>query len=173
MNTIKPSISLLLFGAIAILIAGCNEDEANLQDGDHHITEEIDKIISDYIIEKYSSLYFDTDKQFEVHKVFGTSNIEGVLSVYMWSYYGGFNKSTGLESQSGHSLPVAIRLSRTEEEYTVIDYKEPKDGSLYQSSLRKMFPEKYVKLANQGSEHIDDLQNEMEIKVNNWLEKQD
>ena len=45
----------------------------------------------------------NTEKQFEVHKVYGTSESNEVLNVYLWSYYGGFNKSTGLENQAGLS----------------------------------------------------------------------
>ena len=44
-----------------------------LKDGDKHITEEINEVISDYIIQKYSSSSLDIEKQFEVHKVYGLS----------------------------------------------------------------------------------------------------
>ncbi|WP_121662198.1 hypothetical protein [Metabacillus litoralis] len=64
----------------------------------------------------------------------------------MWSFYAGFNKSTGIEEQSGHSLPAVIQLSKKEENYSVIEYIEPQDGSLYQSSLEKMFPKKILKI---------------------------
>jgi hypothetical protein len=171
-NTFKSSILLLLlFGAL--LLAGCIGNEVNLQDGDKHINEEKNEVISEYIIQKYSSIYLDTEKQFEVHKVYGTNESDGVITVYMWSYYGGFNKSTGIENQAGHSLPAVIRLSKKEENYSVIEYTEPQDGSLYQSSLKKMFPKKYLKLAQQDSVNIEDLQKEMDRKVKQWLEKKE
>ncbi|UYZ20220.1 hypothetical protein [Mesobacillus jeotgali] len=165
----KSSILFLLFGAL--LLAGCSGNEANLQDGDEHITEEMDEVISNYIIQKYSTSYYDTEKQFEVHKVYGTNESDGVISIYMWSYYGGFNKSTGITNQAGHSLPAVIRLSKKEENYSVIEYTEPQDGSFYQSSLEKMFPKKYLKLAQQDSGNIEDLQKEMDKKVKQWLEQ--
>ena len=68
----------------------------------------------------------DTEKQFEVHKVYGTKESDGVINVYMWSYYGGFNKSTGIENQAGHSLPLVVRLSKNEENYSVIEYTDHK-----------------------------------------------
>lgn len=170
-NIFKSSVLFLLFGAL--FLVGCSEKEVNLQDGDMHITEEMNEVISDYIIQKYSSSYLDTEKQFEVHKVYGTNESDGVISVYMWSYYGGFNKSTGIENQAGHSLPAVIRLSKKEENYSVIKYIEPQDGSLYQSSLNKMFPQKYVELAQKDSGNIEDLQKEMDKKVKQWLEKQE
>ncbi|MBM7602625.1 hypothetical protein JOC75_000595 [Metabacillus crassostreae] len=153
-NTFKSSILFLLLGAL--FLAGCNGNEHNLQDGDKHITEEMDNVISDYIIQKYSSSYYDTEKQFEVHEVYGTNESDGVISVYMWFYYAGFNKSTGIEEQSGHSLPAVIRLIKKEENYSVIEYIEPQDGSFYQSSLKKMLPRKYLKFAQQDSGNIDD-----------------
>jgi hypothetical protein len=55
----------------------------------------------------------------------------------------------------------------------VTEYKEPRDGSLYQSSLKKMFPKKYVKSAEQDGGNIADLQKEMNQKVENWLEIQE
>lgn len=170
-NTFKSSIYFILFGAL--FLVGCSENELNLHDGDKHITEEMDEVISEYIIQKYTSSYYDTEKQFEVHKVYGTNDSDGVISVYMWSYYGGFNRSTGIENQSGHSLPAVIRLSKKEEKYSVIEYIEPKDGSLYQSSLKKMFPKKYLKLAQQDSGNVEDLQKEMDKIVNRWIEEEE
>ena len=170
-NTFKSSILLLLFGAF--LLAGCSGNEVTLQDGDKNISEEMDEVISNYIIQKYLSSYYDTEKQFEVHKVYGTNESDGVISVFMWSYYGGFNKSTGIENQAGHSLPAVIRLRKKEENYSVIEYTEPQDGSLYQSSRKKMFPKKYLKLAQQDSGNIGDLQKEMDKKVKQWLEKKE
>lgn len=161
---------LLLFSIM--LLAGC-VGEDNLIDGDQQLTGEMNEVISDYILEKYEDAYYGTVKQFEVHKIYGTSESKGVINVYMWSYYGGFNKATVTETQSGHSLPAVIQLSKTDDHYKVTDYKEPKDGSLYQSSLEKMFPKKYVKSAKQDSGNIDNLQKEMEQKVENWLETQE
>ncbi|MGD8189513.1 hypothetical protein ACQCN2_05850 [Brevibacillus ginsengisoli] len=166
-NTLKLTGLFLLF--VAVLLTGCNGNGIELKDGDKNITVEMDEVISNYIIQKYLSSYAHTEKQFEVHKVYGTSESNGVLSVYMWSYYGGFNKSSGEEIQSGHSLPAVIRLKKNDAHYSVIEYIEPQDGDLYQSSLKKMFPEKYFKLAQQDIGNIKDLQKEMDTKVQQWL----
>ncbi|WP_090858163.1 hypothetical protein [Paraliobacillus sp. PM-2] len=91
--------------------------------------------------------------------------------MYMWSYYCGFNKTTGTEEQSGHSLPAVIKLKKEEERYAVIEYIEPQDGNGYQSSLKNMFPEKYLELVQQDNGNIEDLQKEMNKKVKKWLEE--
>ena len=163
------NIIFLLF--IVALMTGCIGNETALKDGDKNITTEMDEVISNYIIQKYSTSYLDTEKQFEVHKVYGTSESEGILSVYMWSYYGGFNKATSTENQAGHSLPAVIRLKKDTDHYSVIEYKEPQNGNLYQSSLKRMFPEKYLKFAQDDSGNKKDLQKEMDKKVNQWLEE--
>lgn len=171
MKNIIKIIYFLFLGAI--FLTGCSGDEANLNNEEKHITEEMDEVISNYIVQKYSNLSSDTEKQFEVHKVYGTSELGGIITVYIWSYYGGFNQATGLENQAGHSLPAVVQLSQKGENYSVIDYKEPQDGSLYQSSLKRMFPEKYLKLLQQDSGNMGDLQKEMDKKVNQWLEQRE
>ncbi|UXH46345.1 hypothetical protein N5C46_09995 [Rossellomorea vietnamensis] len=157
----------------AVLLASCNDKGLNLTDGDKQITPQIDDAISHYIVKKYATSYYGTEKQFEVHKVYGTSEKDGILSVYMWSYYGGFNQANGLEAQSGHSLPALIRLKQEGDAYSVIDYTEPQDGSMYQSSLEKMFPAKYVKSARRDNGNIGGLEKKMDKKVKAWLEKPD
>ncbi|CAN7528199.1 hypothetical protein [Rossellomorea sp. LjRoot5] len=164
-------LRFLILVMSAVLLAGCNDQDLNLTDGDKQITQQIDDAISHYIVQKYATSYYGTEKQFEVHKVYGTSEKDGLLSVYMWSYYGGFNQANGLESQSGHSLPAVIRLKQDGDIYSVIDYTEPQDGSMYQSSLEKMFPAKYVKSAQRDSGNIGDLEKEMNKKVKAWLDK--
>ncbi|NQX64198.1 hypothetical protein [Paenibacillus qinlingensis] len=130
-NILKINI-LLLF--VVAFLSGCNGNGIELKDGDRNITEEMDEMISNYIIQNYSSSSRATGKQFEVQKVYGTSETNRVLSVYMWSYYGGFNKSTGTATYAGRSLPAVIQLKKDLAHYSIIKYIEPQDGSLYQSS---------------------------------------
>ena len=168
-NGLKIAGVLLIMAAI--LLTGCKKEKETVSDGDKQITEEMDTVISDYIIDKYSSSsYMETEKQFEVHKVYGTSESEGVTTVYMWSFFGGFNRSGGLKEQTGHSLPAVIKLSKKEGGYEVTDYKEPFDGSEYSTSLKKLFPEKYIKRIHQDTGNIGDLQQEMDKKVKQWLD---
>ena len=170
-NLLKSHLFFLLFGVA--LLTGCNANEVSLTDGDKNVTEEIDEVISDYIIQKYASIYPDTEKQFEVHKVYGTSESDGILSVYMWSYYGGFNKSTRTEKQAGHSLPAVVQLKKGNDKYELVDYMEPKDGTDYQSSLKEMFPAKYLELVrDEGNDIIRILKVEMDENVKQWLEKE-
>ncbi|MCR2823540.1 hypothetical protein [Lederbergia panacisoli] len=159
----------IVFVLAASLLTGCYDNVMNLVDGDQQVSEEMNQVISDYIVEQYAPSYYHTEKQFEVHKVYGTSESNGVITVYMWSYFGGFNKSSGIESRAGHSLPAVIRIKKDGENYKVSKYKEPQDGSSYSSSLKKMFPEKYLKLAQQDAGNLGELQIKMDQKVMEWL----
>jgi len=49
--------------------------------------------------------------------------------------YEEFNLDTKTEAQAGHSGPALIRLKQDGSAYSVVEYKEPKDGSDYGSSL--------------------------------------
>ncbi|MCA1054073.1 hypothetical protein LCM10_03665 [Rossellomorea aquimaris] len=162
--------NLLILLLAVWFLTGCNEQ--NLKDGDEQITEAMDAAISDYILEKNEDAFAPTEKQFEVHRVYGTSETQGTISVYMWSYYGGFNRATGTETQSGHSMPLVIRMSKNNDEYSVIEYIEPEDGSRYQPSLKKMFPRRYLKFAERDAGNLGELQKEMDKKVKRWLESQ-
>lgn len=174
MMTNKMRLSTLFFLLAAVmLIAACSDyinSGTKYNDGDQLISEEMNEEISNYIIQKYSTVYIDTEKRFEVHKVYGTEQTNDSITVYMYSYFGGFNKSTGLKNQAGHSLPAVIRLQKKSDGYSVTRYMEPKDGSLYQSSLKKMFPKKYLEIAQRDTGNINDLHQEMDSKVKQWLD---
>lgn len=166
---IMPKIFLLLF--CGIFLSACTDKEVKLKDGNTHLSDELNKTISNYIVQQYSTPSQNTDKQFEVHKVYGSSEKNDVTTVYFWSYYGGFNKSTGTENQSGHSLPAVIQLKKESDHYTVVKYTEPEDGDLYQSSIKKMFPKKYLKRVYNDSGNSKDLEKEMDLQVKQWLEE--
>lgn len=163
------NVSLIVF--CVLFLSACTNKEIELKDGHTHLSEELDQEISNYIVQHYSTPSLNTEKQFEVHKVYGTSEKNDVITVYFWSYYGGFNKSTGTENQSGHSLPAVIQLKKESDHYTVLKYTEPEDGDFYQSSIKKMFPKKYLKRVYNDSGNIKDLEKKMNVQVKKWLEE--
>jgi hypothetical protein len=163
------SLVYILF--LVFIISGCNNSSEKLIDGKGQISEEIDNMISDYIIQNSSKAYVDTDKKFEVHRIYGTSERNGVITVYLHSYFGGFNNKTGNAMQGGHSLPALMKIKKDSSGYSVVDFQEPKNGDLYKSSLEKMFPERYFKMELQRAGDIKDLKKEMDKKVNSWLKQ--
>lgn len=130
----------------------------------------MDQAITDYILDHYHSLYYPADKQFEAHKVYGAHEKNGVISVYIYSLYKQYNKGETTE-QSGHSLPALVKLKHSGEDYSVIHYQEPEDGSFYLSSIKKMFPKRYVQKALNDTGNVQELHDEIEKQVKEWSEQ--
>ncbi|SDM52001.1 bla regulator protein blaR1 [Fictibacillus solisalsi] len=163
-------IIFILFSTF--VIGGCTNAPNHLLDGKEKISKEADQLISDYIIQKYENIYAPSKKQFEVHRIYGTNEKQGTITVYLHSYLGSFTKETGDEDQSGHSVPALIKIKKEGSVYKVVEYREPRDGDYYISSLEKMFPEKYVKKEEQPSDVINDLEIQMDKKVHKWLKQE-
>ncbi|WHY73817.1 hypothetical protein [Fictibacillus enclensis] len=163
--------SFVFIWLLTFVITGCTSDPNHLVDGKEKVTKEADQLISQYIIQKYKNIFAPSEKQFEVHRIYGTSEEDGILTVYFHSCLGGFNKETGDQEQSGHSLPVLIKIKKERSGYKVVDYKEPRDGGYYKSSLQKMFPKRYVQKEDQQAGEINDLQIQMNKKVHKWLKQ--
>ncbi|MFC4619479.1 hypothetical protein ACFO4N_12225 [Camelliibacillus cellulosilyticus] len=159
----KLAAKLLSLLFIVMFLNGCSNVSVK-------IPSEMDKVISGYILDRNKDDYAETDKQFEAHKIYGTGKkSHDVIEVYMYSLYEGFNFQTKREVQSGGSLPVFMKLKKSGETYKVIDYKEPRDGAMFESSLKKMFPRQYVKRAIKDTGNVEDLQKQIDRKVSKWL----
>ena len=127
---------------------------------------------SAFLRKKQQKRKYLSKKLNKVHKIYGTSEEDGVISVYMKSFFAGFNRATGLEEETGMVKPVVIRLSETEGTYSVVEYLETEDGGMWETSLNEMFPKKYYKKALKNSGHVRDLQKVMDRKVTQWLGEQ-
>ncbi len=131
----------------------------------------MDDTISNYIIDHYKNVYPKSDKQIEVHLVYGTEEKNGMTKVFIRSFYQGFNIATGAQGLSGHSLPALITMKKDGNEYKVVEYKEAKDGSDYASSIKRMFPKRFAEMALSNSGNLDEVEHEMNEKVEEWLEE--
>ncbi|WP_342539325.1 hypothetical protein MHI39_13315 [Heyndrickxia sp. FSL K6-6286] len=162
MKTVSKYCCVLFM--ILLLLNGCSSSQEKKKDA-----KNMNKVISKYIIDHNKNAYVETEKQFEVHKIYGKTEKKGMVDVYMYSLYEGYNHETMAKPQSGGSRPVFIRLQKDGEKYKVIDYKEPKSGESFVTSIKKMFPSEYAKTTIKDSDKAKDLQKMMEKKVNKWL----
>ncbi|GGE55781.1 hypothetical protein GCM10007140_02670 [Priestia taiwanensis] len=135
-------------------------------DGDEQVTEEMNNVISNYIQDKYKREDTPSSKTFEVHKVYGTEEIDGIISLYLYTQYGEYE---GDELIQGHSYPVRIRLEKSGSSYTVTEYTKPESGYYYPSSIEDMFPKKYARKALKDTGNVHDLSEQMDNKVKDWL----
>ncbi|MFC9601176.1 hypothetical protein ACFY5J_18485 [Peribacillus butanolivorans] len=158
---------LSVFLTFSILFIGCS----NSSSGEVTITKDMDQIVSDTIMEQNKDALSPTDKQFEAHKIYGADEKDGLMSIYLYALYEGYNKSTGTEVQSGHSYPARIRLAKDENGYVLKEYKETEEGEEFIDSLEDMFPSKYSKQVLKDTEDGADLGEQLQKKVENWLGK--
>lgn len=134
------------------------------------VTKEMNEIITNHIKDHYKNVYHEEDKQFEAHKVYGAKERHGVISVYIYSVYKEFRKDEPTE-RSGHSLPALLRLKKDGDTHKVVEYREPDDGSLYASSIKKMFPKEFANQALHDSGNVPELHKQIEEQVQKWLQE--
>lgn len=152
------TISLILF------CSGCNTLNDKLLD------DRANEVISNYIIDMNINRFARSDKQFEVHKIYGIEKKSNVINVYMYSLYEGFSfiDDSTIKLSSGASIPVFISLKQDNDNYIVIGYAEPKDGEQYEKSVRDMFPTQYVGMALNDADDKELLKKGLEQKVHEW-----
>lgn len=72
---------------------------------------------------------------------FGDRFNDDKLEVYLWVIFEEYIDKAGiLEKLSATSMPYVIIIDTTNDEYKIIDYKIPKDGNKYKTSIKEMFP---------------------------------
>jgi hypothetical protein len=146
-------------------------NESSTSEQTMNVTDEMDRVISEFIIDYNKDQFFETEKQFEVHKVYGTKETDGIIEVYIYSLYMGFNRGTKDQEQSGRSGPALIKLKKEKDTYSVIEYIEPEDGEMYVESIYEMFPKSYAKKAISDTGYVNQLDAEIKKKVAKWLEE--
>jgi hypothetical protein len=109
-----------------------------------NVNDNMNDAISKYLEEKLSIKAID-GKVFEAHELYGTEEVEGKITAYIWSRLQEYDYKDGsLISGVGTSMPLVITLEKKGETYNVISFAAPSDGSQYFDSIKKLFPEKYV-----------------------------
>lgn len=72
---------------------------------------------------------------------FGDRFNDDKLEVYLWVIFEEYiDKDGTLEKLSATSMPYVVIIDTTNDEYKIIDYKVPKDGNKYKTSIKEMFP---------------------------------
>ncbi|NIK26903.1 hypothetical protein [Paenibacillus lupini] len=144
------------------LLQSCSSSAENLE-----LDQSVNEAISNYIVDQYKDVYSNSDKAFEVHKVYGSTETGNEITVYIYSLYGGFNKNSR-NSVNGHSLPAVVKLKEVKGVYTITSYKEPKDGDEFNESTKLMFPKKYHTQIWDDVKNAANLQDDLQEKANQW-----
>ncbi|RKD25850.1 transcriptional regulator [Ammoniphilus oxalaticus] len=102
----------------------------------------LEEAVSQAILAQYNSSA-EAETTTEGHIILDTERINGGVKVYMIASYGAFGFENGIFTIVGGtgSIPTIMTFSKDENGgYTLLEYKEPLDGSLYANSLKEMFP---------------------------------
>ncbi len=84
---------------------------------------------------------------------------------YTWLYCSGFEIKNNDVLEQGTAFSIPTRLEYRQPNFQVIDSKQPGDGSLYDSTLRELFPKKFYDKGHLPNEEVNKLDLEVRSKV--------
>lgn len=84
---------------------------------------------------------------------------------YAWVYCSGFEIKNNDVLEQGTAFSIPTRLEYRQPNFQVIDFKQPGDGSLYDSTLRQLFPKKFYDKGQLPNEEINKLDIEVRSKA--------
>lgn len=134
-----------------------------------NIDDELDKVISDYILDKFEDGY----KEFEAHKIYGIEEKDNIINVYMYSLCRGYSLSNKTFYMRGeYSHPVFMTLKKNNNEYSVVECKEAEYGINYEESVMNIFPKAYIKKALYDTEYSAGLRENIRKQAKKWLKEE-
>jgi len=104
------------------------------------------------------------------YDLFGIEIKKSKIHIYLWTvcieYYGKLQRGTG------SSLPIVLIAEPFQNDYKIIEHKEPLLGSLYGDSIRELFPERYQEkiFKIHQTEEIDILLKNLEKKAKEYYD---
>lgn len=113
------------------------------------MTQTLDNAVSKAIMEYCKGKYMQGSVAFESHEILKVERDKGFVgsddaedvTVYLIMSYGEFINNNGkAESVGGCSMPAALHFNYIDGIYTLTEFWQPKDGSLYTDSIRDKFP---------------------------------
>jgi hypothetical protein len=145
---VKRLLRLGLIFLIILSLASCshqNDDKLPVtppKDKQKDSIAKIDDAVS-RAIKGQSTSYASGETATEGHIILETEVKDGNTIVYTIASYGGFGFENGIFTKVSGSgaIPTVITFSQDENgEYSLLEYKEPLDGSGYLDSIKKLFP---------------------------------
>lgn len=105
--------------------------------------EKIERTIRDYLLlkAKNDSRGLNNEKTFVSIKTYLIKETKDKTIAYLWSLKETFYEENGnIIEDSGSSIPYKITLESYNDDYVVLEYQIPRDGSLYVKDMKKLFP---------------------------------
>lgn len=135
------------------------------------MAQSLDDAVSQAIKEQSSS-YLAGEVATEGHLIVDSEDKGGMVIVYTLSSYGAFGFENGIFTKISGSgaIPTVITFSKDENgQLKLVDYKEPMDGSYYNSSIKKMFPGQLLQELKAAEQKGADLISQQEAQAADYL----
>ncbi len=88
-------------------------------------------------------------------EVIGKETDSNLTTVYMWVLYEEFSNENGLTVETGAHIFTAITVEEKNDNYSLIEYWEPQDGSHYADSIHEKIPMHLWKKAMDSQRYIN------------------
>lgn len=153
MSEMKRSFILGMIGLL--LLTGCSNSA---------VTEEDRMEIERYISQEVMDPNFGGEV-FNAYEILATNGEKG--EIYLWALIEEYYKEGAeVEQGSGMSVPMVLKVDRSEGAFKVISHTLPRDGSFYADDIKEMFPYfAEIKALDYPSIHIKKLIEEVETEV--------
>lgn len=109
----------------------------------------IELAITEYLVNRndLESEKYNDEKWFVSFKTFLIEEKENkkLYNVYIWALEKSFYlKNDVITEDSGSSIPYLFVVERDDDNYKVLDYRIPRDGSLYSTDMKNIFPNSVI-----------------------------
>ena len=146
-NRFKLLSALCCMVLSAALLAGCaGENAKDVEKPAKQANKgDLDSAVSAFLLEDNKDSYSAGECAGEGHLILGTEEKDGHTVAYLLTMYGQFDFENGMLVKCSGSgvIPAVMTLSKKDGKYTGESIEYPEDGAGYETSIKKMFPEKY------------------------------
>lgn len=166
------TLSLIVIFFLFLLLIGCTvgkKEPSGVQEKEAVVS--MDQAITEYL---ENNLFIPPPtgvKTFAAYDLLGVSENGTEKIAYLWALIRtyGVDPSVGIGPRSASSLPLALFLKEENGSFTVVNHRQPGDGSNYWPDIKKIFPEEFhERILNYGRDGKD-LEQPIKAKVNNYL----
>jgi len=167
----KKRISLIGICSLIILGGTLLTSKSNIYDK-VEINSKLDNAISNAIKESTIDRYYQGEFNSEAYVALGKNEKNNTIDIYALVNYGSFmfedDIFTLVSGSCGVPTKITFEIDKNNN-YNLLDYKEAKDGGLYEESIKEIFPRKLINKVKNSDKYIKNLIEEQKLQAENYL----
>lgn len=142
LNYKKPAFWVLIVGVVISVVVAIGFMITPIS-YNKKVDEELDRFISEAILEEYKSKEIHNCLPVESHYIIGAKEENNQTTIYMLVNYDGFVwEDDDAKSITGSFVPTVVSVTKDNEgRYVIDEYWEPRDGVFYGKDIREKFPD--------------------------------